>query len=242
MYSLPKEIHQEIVVWLEPEEQQITRLVSRYFAGLIQPQDVNLLEFGAKRGLLEYCEIGLSRGNPKKRICSIAAKHGHLDILVWARSQDCPWGPTTCSRAAKHGHLEVLKWARSQGCPWNMTTCFYAAESGHLEVLKWVRGYSHSPTLNQGEGINPERNEDTICPWNYWTCSAAARNGHLEVLQWAREHGCEWGSTTCMYAAQYNHLEVLQWAYSNGCPWNPTNNEISFYSPRIQEYVRSFRW
>ena len=176
MYSLPREIHWEIIKRLGPEEQQITRYVDRYFAGLIQPAYVNLLKFGAIRGILEYCEIGLSRGNPKAQICNEIAKHGHLEILKWARSQDCPWDKWTCAAAAEGGHLKVLKWARSQGCTWNSYTCSHAAKGGHLKVLKWARSNG--------------------CPWNTITCIYAAAHGRLEVLKYAVENGCPWNIDT----------------------------------------------
>ncbi len=154
MYSLPREIHQEIVGWLGPETQQVARLVDRHFAGLIQPRDVNLLTFGAMCNILEYCEIGLSRGNSKAQVCSIAARNGHLEILKWARSQGCHWSVHTCYWAAGNGHLEVLKWLKSQECPWDAGVCSWAASNGHLEVLKWLK--------SQG------------CPWDKDTCSHAA--------------------------------------------------------------------
>ncbi len=172
MYSLPKEIHREILSWLEPEEQQVTRLTDRYFAGLIQPQKVNLLIFGATHGLLEYCEIGLSRGNSKQYVCNRAARHGRLEVLKWARSQECTWDEWTCAWAAEGGHLEVLKWVRTNGCPWNEETCSWAAENGHLEVLKWAKANG--------------------CRWGEETCTYAAENGHLEVLQYAIKNGCPW--------------------------------------------------
>jgi hypothetical protein len=33
------------------------------------------------------------------------------------------------------GHLELLKWARANQCPWNEGTCTEAAINGHLELL-----------------------------------------------------------------------------------------------------------
>jgi hypothetical protein len=42
---------------------------------------------------------------------------GHLEVLKWARANDCPWDFRTCAFAAKGGHLETLKWARANGCP-----------------------------------------------------------------------------------------------------------------------------
>ena len=102
--------------------------------------------------------------------CSSAAEGGHLEVLQWARANDCPWDGWTCAYAASGGHLEVLQWARENGCPWNRWTCAYAAFGGHLEVLQWARAND--------------------CPWDEWTCYDAAEGGHLEVLQWARENGC----------------------------------------------------
>jgi hypothetical protein len=207
MYSLPREIHQEIIGWFGPETQQITRLTNRYFAGLIKPRDVDLLIFGAVHGILEYCEIGLSRGNSKMQVCNMAALKGHLEILQWARLQNCPWDKYTCSWAAKHGHLEVLKWARLQNCPWDEYVCIWSAYCGHLKVLKWAHF--------QG------------CPRNRHTCSYAAQGGHLEVLKWARECGYLWDTWTCTWAAAAGHLEVIKWALDNGCPWDFRTVNIS---------------
>jgi len=107
------------------------------------------------------------------RVCSVAARGGHLNALQWAREHDCPWDEETCARAAFGGHLEVLRWAREcawDQCPWDEDTCALAAKGGHLAVLKWLREHH--------------------CPWDEDTCALAAEGGHLEVLQWARENGC----------------------------------------------------
>ena len=50
--------------------------------------------------------------------CASAAGGGHLEILVWARENDCPWNYLTCASAAGDGHLKVLVWARENGCEW----------------------------------------------------------------------------------------------------------------------------
>jgi hypothetical protein len=54
----------------------------------------------------------------------------HLEVLKWARENDCPWDEETCMGAAWKGHLEVLKWARANGCPWDAKTCETAAFNG----------------------------------------------------------------------------------------------------------------
>ena len=72
------------------------------------------------------------------RFCELAARHGYLNLIKWARTNGCPWDVYTCSYAADGGHLEVLKWARANRCPWNEWTCSCAAIGGHLEVLQWA--------------------------------------------------------------------------------------------------------
>ena len=94
----------------------------------------------------------------------------NIELLKWARSNNCPWNKQVCSIAAMNGHLEVLKWSRNNGCPWDEEVCSNAAMNGHLEVLKWAR--------NNG------------CPWDKQVCVYAAMDGHLRVLKWARDNGC----------------------------------------------------
>jgi hypothetical protein len=127
--------------------------------------------------------------------CDLAAWGGHLEVLKWARENDCPWDEWTCMRAAEGGHLEVLKWARENGCPWGVETCAWAAQGGHLEVLKWLR--------------------ENDCPWDECTCVHAAECGHMEILKWARENGCPWDWETCAYAAKGGQLVTLKWAREN---------------------------
>ena len=122
----------------------------------------------AKLGCLTALRNLLQRGHlDKMYICRCAAWGGHLEVLQWARENDCPWDEETCAFAAYGGHLEVLKWARENDCPWNWETCANAAEYGHLEVLQWAR--------------------ENGCPWNIEAVRANATNGsHLEMLEWLR--------------------------------------------------------
>ena len=93
------------------------------------------------KGYLSTLKHMHSRGrlSRKKDLCEDAARGGHLDVLKWARENDCPWDKWTCAFAAEGGHLEILKWARENGCPWDEGTCSYAAYGGHLDVLQWAR-------------------------------------------------------------------------------------------------------
>jgi len=75
------------------------------------------------------------------RVCTLAARGGHLEVLKWARDHQCPWEADTCSFAAEEGHLAVLKWSRAHGCEWDADTCMYAALGGQLAVLRWARAH-----------------------------------------------------------------------------------------------------
>ena len=82
---------------------------------------------------------GCPRSQGRLRLCTAAARGGHLGTLKWLRGNICPWNEDSCSWAAKGGHLETLAWLRANGCPWTREVCSWAAEGGHLEVLKWAR-------------------------------------------------------------------------------------------------------
>ena len=128
----------------------------------------------------------------KSNICPYAAGNNDLNLLKWARKNNCRWGEITCLAAAFGGHLDVLKWARQNGCPWDKNTCSKAASGGHLEVLKWARKNG--------------------CPWDESTCSNAARNGHLKVLQWLRKNGCPWDEWTCSIFYKLKRARVVNFA------------------------------
>ena len=74
---------------------------------------------------------------------AIRSMQGHLQVLQWARANDCPWNVTTCSQAAGGGHLSVLLWARRNGCPWDRATCLRIAK--HINSL-----VGKSPLMHRG--------------------------------------------------------------------------------------------
>ena len=63
-----------------------------------------------------------------------AAEGGHLEMLLWARANGCPWDERSCMGAAEGGHLEVLQWARANGCPWDEYMRIYPKGL----VLEWA--------------------------------------------------------------------------------------------------------
>jgi hypothetical protein len=78
--------------------------------------------------------------NDGKRLCSLVAGQGYLNVVKWLRANGCDWDADTCEYAAKGGYLDVLKWARDNGCRWCNQTCVAAAaERGQLDVLNWLK-------------------------------------------------------------------------------------------------------
>ncbi len=156
----------------------------------------------ARHGCLELAQWAQKKYHHRSwTVCAEAAKGGYLEILQWARASGCGWNWIVCSNAAEGGHLEVLRWARDNGCEWSQAVCDSAAEGGHFAVLQWARANG--------------------CVWNADSvCAAAAENGHLEILQWVRAVAACSGWQTCAYAAMSGRLKILQWARENGFAWN----------------------
>jgi len=92
-------------------------------------------------------------------VCKVAAFHGHLAVLQWARAHGCPWDEKTCAYAARNGHLAVLQWARAHGCPWDEGTCAMAAQKKRrFDVLQWVQpdGYPAMPDASDSDSSDGE--------------------------------------------------------------------------------------
>lgn len=108
----------------------------------------------------------LKRWHPPtiEAICQVAAWHGQLPVLQWARAHDAPWDVYTCTWAARRGHLAVLQWARANGAKWDAMTCEWAAKNGHLEVLQWA--WSQHP------------------PWSQHVRFGAVENNQQHVVEW----------------------------------------------------------
>jgi len=69
-------------------------------------------------------------------VCFWTARHGHLELLKWARKNRCSWNNSICAKAAKKGQLEILKWARANGGFWDESVCSFAAKNRDLPMLR----------------------------------------------------------------------------------------------------------
>lgn len=131
-------------------------------------------------------------------VCTQAAKHGHLNILIYAHENDFPWNANTCAMAAKHGHLACLMYAYEHDCSWNEYTCQNAIKFQHLDCLEYAL--------------------DNFCD-SYNACDFACTVGSLECVKFIRQKTGRWGNV-CAIAAGHGFLDILKYAHENKCPWD----------------------
>lgn len=183
----------------------------------VRYEAVSLVDCAAV-GNLRLLKFMFPRQENTNKVCSTAARYGHLDCLMYAHSQGCEWNDSTCTWAAMYGHLDCLRYAHENGCGWNATTCSWAATAGQLVCLRYANMHG--------------------CAWDEWTCTHAAQGGHLECLKYAHEHGCKWDGSVIEGAAVNGHLDCLQYAHEHGCPLYEIMNVCTISSTKQLECLQ----
>ncbi len=150
---------------------------------------------------LSLLELARKNGCNLYNVYGLAAFHGNLEILKWAKDKGFEFNSRYVVHVIQNGHLEVLKWMHdnyyiNQLLRENM--CNYAASSGQLDILKWTHENGYK--------------------WDASTCSNAALSGNVECLKYLRLNKCEWNKYVHQNANNYGHKELLEWAMENGCP------------------------
>ena len=96
----------------------------------------------AKNGHLHAIIWMRERGwNLDARACANAADGGYLEVLQYLRSgyTPCKWDNSTCTLAAKSGHLRILHWALTNECPYDQWWLWAAAaRMGQVHVLRYL--------------------------------------------------------------------------------------------------------
>ena len=178
-----------------------------------------------------------------------SAWHGQLDLLDWANALRPAklGGDRICAIAARRGHLDVLLWARRMGCADPEYTLVWAIKGGHLsmvnrliEVDGWrtFGGHCHYLLAKRGYlDVLRRINEDGR---NHAAemCIGAAKGGRLEVLEWLLDSGCDFHTDAWYCAAGRGHLKVLQWAARRGFAWD----KLVGYSAVINRRMDVLRW
>ena len=179
------------------------------------------------------CKAEHARGLDYERalmtLASLAAKHGHLDVLKELRDQHgCAMNEDHFKFAAGNGHMDVLTWLYDIKAPWDVWTCAFAAQSGYLSVLKWLRArgapwdsYTAAWAARYKHRHIIEYVWEEGGPLNMDLLTSAAEAGDLGVLSWATEAlELPWHKFVCSEAAEHNRIEVLRFARAGGCPWD----------------------
>lgn len=201
--------------------------------------NMNGFRGATKRGFLDVIEwIGTKKCGMDSRVCTLAARSNRLDILIFARENNCPWTFDVLYQAAFNGHFKILDWSLSN----NIESCkrisnnncsvidgaiIFAAYAGRKDVIKWLiskGGQLTSPVFAfaaKGGHLSlliwlRKKN----CPYNELTCVYAAQHGNLNILKYARDNGCSWDYTVPFVAALFGYVDILQYCKDNQCPIN----------------------
>lgn len=161
-----------------------------------------------KWSINNHDSVNLSTTNLHKdffeSLCEDAALGGHLDILVWLKSQKFYWEDWIIPwSAAKNGHVHILIWAKENGCEFKKAICDMAVESGEFEALKWL--------YMEGYTIDSET-----------TCTKAAFECSMEMMIWLINKGGKYDRETfeeaVMGAIRKKNYDLVEYLWKNKCP------------------------
>jgi hypothetical protein len=70
--------------------------------------------------------------------CNCEIEQGHLEVVQWLFSVNCPVHIFACDLAAQRGHLDIYKFLRKNGFLNGRSTWESAIKGGHLEIVKFI--------------------------------------------------------------------------------------------------------
>jgi len=160
--------------------------------------------------------------------CAYAARMGHLDCLIRARAEDCPWGHAA-SEAAAAGHVECMAYVCERRNGTVTPGVYYEAlRAPTADCIRYLveRGcarprhaWEHVVAYGSLATFDFMRTVERP-PLTPLLCSIACGHGRRDMLDHLRARGCPWDAGACAAAAREGDLEMLQWLRSHGCPWD----------------------
>lgn len=201
---------------------------------------MNDCEAAAAAGDVEALRRARRLGCEWGNTAALAIRHGHLDLLYWARGAGCMFHPDTYVAAVERGGPELLDWMRERlTVEWRDDMAKrvgrYAAYLGRVDLMTWCvergcrdwRFFAREAAAGGRAEVLTwlrERGHPLWDPadWWYTVCDVAARAGNLDTLRYLRDAGAPWTERTCRHAAENGHLDVLRWARAADppCPWD----------------------
>ena len=179
----------------------------------------------------------------KDKVCEIAARIGHLELLKLGIERSFPLEAITYYNAAFGGHLDTLIWLQSQNDRiekqynrskfyyWNSKLCTYAANKGHLHVIQWL--LTHDSLSIDGP-----------CSWNIWIHMQAIIHDHPKIIDWMNlKHGKLANSlilNMARIAAKHKSWKILQWIKMH-YPEQLQNGNLLQYAIQ-HKYIEIVRW
>ena len=122
------------VKWIGPSKESRLFLVK----AIVQQNNLQLLRQIDEEGYLINNEDIAREAAKYGRVDILRWAYDQMASYRWG-----PWAPSIANIAAKHGHLEVLEFLKTQRrCPWDGYTTSIATEGGHLHILKWLHQHN----------------------------------------------------------------------------------------------------
>lgn len=104
-----------------------------------------------------------------KTLCTSAAHGNQLEVLKWARENNCPWDNQVCLHAVKNNNFELLKWAIENDCVCNYSVCKHIIKYDRVEIFEWIMdNYVFGTSLK-------------------WEYDDMRKYGSLKIVKWLKE-------------------------------------------------------
>lgn len=162
---------------------------------------------------------------------------GHIHVVQWLLSVNCPKHPFVCETAALHNHFELLVILHQYIPSISTLEHRYAAINGNLEMMEWLQNmypFHNTDLLGDAVGnihmiiwihniIGYARDDTTIC-------NRAARSGHLDVLKHLIADGYQIDPLEIVDAAVHSgELSIVEYVHSIGGRLSTTAYDVATY-------------
>lgn len=173
-----------------------------------------------------------------KKICAIAARRGHADVLEYAmRNLSCPVDECAVIMAIEGSHLVCLERILSFGNHNLSSICALAAvDNDNLAALKLLRAAHCSldssvlqKAAEKGMLACVEYLCSEQCPMDAIVLCAAVYARRIDIWEYLCRAGCPMSEMSCTLAAEYCRLDMLksmrEWkdpltGEPKPCPWD----------------------
>jgi hypothetical protein len=224
MQLIPVDNIIDILSWLDDDERQLYRVVSKQFSQAVRAIRVNFTNLAARLNMCEAYTLGVALNHTTRDVARIAGKYGSTNILKLhidaGNHVMMAW-----YAAAKNNRFDVVKWLHDNGRSWDHHICGeFAAIAGRKDVLEWireVRGEFHCGVTEVAATFGHIH----ILEWlnakqSTYIYEAAALGGRVNVLEWLECKKPIVDTSVCRAAASGGHVTTLEWLRTNGFAWD----------------------